>query len=90
MKKITSSVKAIADAHISARIEGNKFDKIQVANVGELHQQLLKGKVIEAVLDEIEIRYCPITSIFLSRQLLYTSKAYRSGVYKGFKVLFGN
>jgi len=86
--RITPQIKAIADAHIKARIE-NSFDNPKVTTIEEIKSLLVDGKTLQGVLEEIEIRYCPITSIFLSRKLQHTSKSYVSGVYKGFKILLG-
>jgi hypothetical protein len=71
MKRISKQAKAIADAHIKE----------------ELIEALLSGKTFSELLEEIEMRFTSITSILLSRQLFHQSNNYRSGVYKGFKIL---
>jgi len=89
MKRITTQVKAIADAHIEARKSG-KFDDPKVTTAMEVFRDLRLGKTFEEVLNQIETRYCSVGSILMSRHQLYTSKSYRDGVYKGFKILFSN
>jgi hypothetical protein len=87
-KRITPKVKAIADAHISAR-QNNKFDDINTDTIDQLKSALyVDGKTSEIVMKEIEIRFISITSCLMSSQLGYVSKAYRDGVYKGFKIFF--
>jgi nitroimidazol reductase NimA-like FMN-containing flavoprotein (pyridoxamine 5'-phosphate oxidase superfamily) len=51
---------------------------------------ILEGKTFSGLLDEIEVRFTSITSIILSRKLFHQSKNYKSGVYKGFKILLDN
>lgn len=86
MKKISKQTKAIADAHIQARISGT-FDNPPVTTRQEVIDALKDGKTFEAVLDQIEMRFTSITAIILSRQLFHQSKNYKAGVYKGFKIL---
>jgi hypothetical protein len=88
-KRISKETKAIADKYIQAAIDG-KFDDVKIKNPAELKQALKDGKVIKALLDEIEIRYVSITSIMMNRMLLHQSAAYRNGIYKGFKILLDN
>ena len=87
MKRITSEIKAIADAHIEARNKGI-FDNPQVSTKEEIFQALRDGKTFSEILNVIEVRYVSITSNLMSSQLGYVSDAYRKGVYKGFKTLF--
>jgi hypothetical protein len=86
--RITPQVKAIAIAHIHAKIHG-KFDDPNVTSVEELHEQLLQGKTFSALLESIEIRFCSISSILTANHFNYTSESYRRGVYKGFKIALG-
>ena len=89
MKRITPQAKAIADAHIAARLKG-EFDypmDARIANRDELISLVTSGKTIEALLDYIEMNFTSITSILLSRKLFHQSANYKSGVYKGFKLL---
>jgi len=87
MKRITPEIKRIADAHIQARIEG-KFDDPKVSTKEEVFEQIKEGKTFSDLMEEIELRYAPITAIFLDRHLTYLSHSYKAGVYKGFKKLF--
>lgn len=85
-KRILKEVKAIADAHIKADMEGT-FDNPPAKAGKEVIVHLWAGKTFAAVLREIEIRYIPITSIVLSSTFKHQSHAYKAGVYKGFKHL---
>lgn len=89
MNRITPQVKAIAVAHIHAKIEG-KFDDPTVKDVDELHKMLLQGKTFSSLLETIEIRFCSISAILTANHFNYTSESYRRGVYKGFKIVLGN
>jgi hypothetical protein len=84
--RISKQAKAIADAHIQARIN-NIFDNPSVITRQDVINSLIEGKTFESVLHQIELRFCSITSIVLSRTFSYKSNAYKSGVYKGFKIL---
>jgi len=86
MNRITKETKAIADAHIQARING-VFDDPQVNTKDELIAQLRAGKTFSVLMDKIEIKYTSITSIILSRQLFHQSQNYTKGIYKGFKII---
>ena len=88
MKRITTQVKAIADAHLKARSEG-KFDNILVRSKAELFEALWSGRTFSALMDEIEWRYCNVTSLVLNEMSkgTYQSNSYKSNVYKGFKNL---
>jgi hypothetical protein len=86
MKRISKQTKAIADAHIQARISGT-FDNPEVTTREDVIEALRDGKTIEGVLDQIEIKFTSITAILLSRKLFHQSKNYKAGVYKGFKIL---
>lgn len=86
MERITKQTKAIADAHIQARLNG-VFDDPQVNTKEELIEQLRAGKTFSELMDRIEIKYTSITSIILSRQLFHQSQNYKKGIYKGFKTI---
>lgn len=88
MKRITPQVKAIADAHIRARGEG-KFDDIVVQSKAELFEALWSGRTFSKLMDEIEWKYCNVTSLVLNgiSNGTYQSKSYKSNVYKAFKHL---
>lgn len=87
MKRITKKIKAIADAHIEAKIKG-EFDNPYVATKQELIKELENGKTFRDLLYNIEVRHCTITSMLLSATALGVSKSYTKGVYDGFKELF--
>ena len=88
MQRITKEVKAIAYAHLKARSEG-KFDDIVVRSKAELFEALRAGKTFSSLMDEIEWRYCNVTSLVLNEMSkgTYQSNSYKSNVYKGFKNL---
>lgn len=86
MNRIKAHVKCIADAHIQAKKDG-KFDDPKVKTREELTQALKDGKTFSKLLTEIEMRYCNITSIIMSNHMDATTQSYRTGVYKGFKIL---
>lgn len=87
MKRITKKVKAIADAHIEAKLKG-EFDNPYVATKQDLIKELEDGKTFRSLLDNIEARHCTITSMLLSATALGVSKSYTKGVYDGFKEVF--
>ena len=89
MKRISKQAESIADAHIQARLNGT-FDNIVVSTKEELIQSLKDGKTFSGLLDRIEMKYTSITSILLSRKMFHNSQNYKSGVYKGFKILLDN
>jgi len=84
MSRITKKIKAIADAHIEAKIKG-EFDDTFVSTKSELIKALENGKTFRSLLDNIEARYCTITSMLLSSTALGVSQSYKKGVYAGFK-----
>ena len=86
-RRITPEIKRIADAHIQARIDG-KFDDPVATTIDDVFALLREGKTFSAVMEEVELRYAPITAIFLARHLAHQSHSYKTGVYKGFKKLF--
>ena len=85
MKRISKQAKAIADAHIEAKI-AKSFSNPSFAYPEEMRNAIKNGATSEALMEEVEIRYCPITSIILAN-MGHISKAYRSGVYQGFRIL---
>lgn len=86
MNRISKTAKAIADAHIEARITNN-FTDPQVATREELLTKLHEGETFEQLIREIEFRYCSVTSMLLSGMMNHTSSSYKQAVYKAFKKL---
>lgn len=84
MKRISKKVKAIADAHIEAKITG-KFLEQHVTNKDELLQSIVDGYTYKQLLDLVEVNYVTITSQLTSTLLGHVSDAYKKQVYKGFK-----
>lgn len=85
--RITKQVKAIADAHIAARINDN-FDDIKFSGKDELLRLMREGKTFSGVMDEIEIRFCSITSTLMARKMRHTTNTYKTSVYNAFKKLY--
>jgi hypothetical protein len=84
MKRISKQVKAIADAHIEAKMTG-KFLEQHVTNKDELLQSIVEGYTYKQLLDLVEVNYVTITSQLTSTLLGHVSDAYKKQVYKGFK-----
>lgn len=84
MNRISKQVKAIADAHIEAKMTG-KFLEQNVANKEQLLQSIVDGYTYKQLLDLVEVNYVTITSQLTSTLLGYVSDAYKKQVYKGFK-----
>jgi chaperone required for assembly of F1-ATPase len=88
MNRISKETKAIADKYITAR-QNNVFHPLTATTREEVIQGIMRGEVYEEVLNQIEVRYCSITSTLIGRQFAHTTQAYRGSIYKGFKVLLG-
>lgn len=84
MKRISKQVKAIADAHIEAKITG-KFLEQHVTNKDELLQSIVDGYTYKQLLHLVEVNYVTITSQLLSSVVGHVTDAYKKQVYKGFK-----
>jgi hypothetical protein len=84
MKRISKKVKAIADAHIEAKITG-KFLEQRVTNKAELLQSIVDGYTYKQLLDLVEVNYVSTTSQLLSSLVGHVTDAYKKQVYKGFK-----
>lgn len=84
MKRISKRVKAIADAHIEAKMTG-KFLEQNVANKEQLLQSIVDGYTYKQLLDLVEVNYVTITSQLTSTLLGHVSDSYKKQVYKGFK-----
>jgi hypothetical protein len=84
MKRISKKVKAIADAHIDAKITG-KFVGQHVTNKTELLDSIVNGYTYKQLLNLVETNYVTITSQLLSTMVGHVTDAYRKQVYKGFK-----
>ena len=89
MQRITKLQKQIALNHIEAKLGKRPFAE-PPQNREELIDGLKAGKAYQGVLDQIEARYISFTSIMVMAVLSADTKAYRDGVYKGFKVLLTN
>jgi len=78
----------VISAHIDARIN-NKFDDPCVSTKEDVISMLMDGKTFSTVMDQIEVRFCTITSLILAKAMDHRTDAYRRQVRKGFKVLLG-
>jgi len=83
MNRISKKVKAIADAHIEAKITG-KFLEQHVTNKDELLKSIVEGYTYKQLLDLVEVNYVTITSQMLIH-VGYVPDSYKKQVYKGFK-----
>jgi hypothetical protein len=87
----TKQILAIAEAHIQARID-KKFDYplggTPIKDGAELVEIISSGKTVEALIEEIEYRYCSVTSILIANSLGGVSNAYRAAVRKAFRLFF--
>ena len=84
MKRISKKVKAIADAHIEAKITG-KFVGQPVTNKDELLDSIVNGYTYKQLLYLVEVNYVSTTSQLLSSLVGHVTDAYKKQVYKGFK-----
>ena len=84
MKRISKKVKAIADAHIEAKITGNFLGQ-PVTNKAELLDSIVNGYTYKQLLYLVEVNYVSTTSQLLSSLVGHVTDAYRKQVYKGFK-----
>jgi len=89
MQKITKKTKMIADAHLLAKKTGLFNDPV-VSDKDQLLQALKQGQTFSKLMDEIEIRFVSVTSLMMAHILDHNSKAYKKGIYKGFKQLLQN
>lgn len=88
MKRISKQVKAIADAHIEAKMMGRWIGQ-DVKNKEELLQSLLIGCTYKQLLDLVEVNYVTITSQMLI-SVGYVPDSYKKQVYKGFKEILND
>lgn len=86
MKRITKGIKAIADAHLQAKLT-DVWDNPKVSTREEVIQHLRGGKTFSDVLHQIEIRFVTITSLAYDRIFEHQTQAYKKAVYKGFNTL---
>jgi hypothetical protein len=84
MKRISKQVKAIADAHIEAKITGNFLGQ-PVTNKAELLDSIVQGYTYKQLLNLVEINYVTTTSLMMSSVIGHITDAYRKQVYYGFK-----
>lgn len=82
-KRLPKEWKVIADAHIKACMN-KQFDDVFVSNDKEIYAAMREGKTFTNILEEIEIRYCSMTSIMTFKLFAHVSESYKRGIYKGF------
>jgi hypothetical protein len=87
MKRVTKLQQSIIQAHIYAK-QNNSFKEIKVSTIPEMRQALLDGYTFEQLYNEVEIRYTSIVGILINSNFRHLSKNYKSGITKGFKVIF--
>jgi hypothetical protein len=84
MKRISKQVKAIADAHIEAKITGNFLEE-NISSKSDLLDSIVNGYTYKQLLYLVEVNYVTITSQLMSSVVGHVTDAYRKQVYKGFK-----
>lgn len=90
MTRITKEVKKIADAYIEARLTDKGWSDIRPSTSKQVIEAVKMGHIIPEVMEQIEVRYCSITSTILARNLGHASKEYKKQVYTAFKNLLNN
>lgn len=94
MKRITKEIKAVADAHIKASLEKNfthpNKDVLVVGSYAEFIDNLAKGETYAYLVDEIEMKFASMTSLFYQRVFEHQTETYKKAMYKGFKNMFSN
>ena len=90
MKRMTTQIKAIANAHLEAKKRG-QYDNPKVYSNEEALNKMLEGYTFSKVVDEIEIKYMSITTQLMGATLFgHISDGYKRDFYKGFKEIFSN
>lgn len=75
----------IANAHMSAKLAG-KFDDPVIHSKDELYAALAEGKTFSKLYEEVEFRFCTISSIMGTTMLGHMSSAYKANIRKGFRI----
>jgi hypothetical protein len=91
MKRISKELKAIADAHMEAKMTGkwNSTELTPGMTLQGFSEVLQKGHTFPTLMDLIETVHCSVGSLIVAGVIGHKSNAYRAGVYKGFKHMFG-
>ncbi len=93
MKKITTSQKAIVDAHLKAN-DTNVWDypdtSSEIKNPNDIKIALESGKTIQALHQHIAFNFCNTTANLLQSMFAHKSQSYVKDYTKGFKQLFEN
>lgn len=86
MTRITKLQKQIADRYIDAKIN-NTFNPppYKIAGVDDVVRSINDGYTIPELYDEIQFRNVSVTSMIYQSMLDYTTKAYKTSMYSGFK-----
>jgi hypothetical protein len=76
------------NAHLKAKSEGKFSDPALDGSWAGIKEALLRGETIRILYEEIEIRYCSITSIILSNPATFShmSQNYKADIRKGFRI----
>lgn len=90
MKRISKKVQAIADAHIEANRTGvwNEVKISRTDSKKDLLDKMMAGHTYKFVHDRTQARFCSVGSSIMASVLGHKSKAYRTGIYEGFKAIF--
>ena len=91
MKRITKLQKEIADRYIDAKIK-DTFNPppYKITGKDDVVRSIVDGYTIQALYDEIQFRNVTITSMLYQSALSYTTKAYKTSMYNGFKKLLND
>lgn len=96
MKKITTTQKAIVEAHLKAN-ETDTWDFpyypytiSDIKTTEDLKRALEEGKTVQALHQEVIFHYCNTTANLLQGMFAHKSQSYVRDYTKGFKTVFQN
>jgi predicted choloylglycine hydrolase len=91
MSRITKIQKQIADRYIDAKIN-DTFNPppYKITGKDDVIKSINDGYTIPELYDEIQFRNVSITSMLYQSALSYTTKAYKTSMYNGFKKLLND
>ena len=91
MTRITKLQKQIADRYIDAKLK-NEFNPppYKITCVDEIIKSINEGYTIAELYDEIQFRNVSVTSMLYQSMFDYTTKAYKTSMYSGFKKFLNN
>ena len=87
MKRLNKLQRSIINRHIEAKLADNFDISTGPKSVDEIREALISGKTIKGLFDEIQFRFCSVTSIMLG-SMNHVSQNYRKDIAKGFRRVF--